>query len=115
MKKIQKHGKSFLYGGLGILAVSFIVKWTGAPLLYFWILLCMAIILKAFFLTAVISTKRLKPGLWLYFIMTGVIMILISIFFKTAFHVPAVHKILFYTAVFLKATGLILMIFSKKR
>jgi hypothetical protein len=48
MKKIQTHKILFLYGGLGILAVSFIVKQTGAPLCYFWILLCMAIILKTF-------------------------------------------------------------------
>jgi hypothetical protein len=115
MKKIQRHGKSFLYGGLGILAVSFIVKCAGAPSFYFWILLCLAIILKTIFLATVISTKGFKPGLWLYFILAGVIMILISMFFKTAFHVPAVYKILFYVAIFLKATGLILMIFSKKQ
>ncbi|MDR2293046.1 MAG: hypothetical protein LBE11_06180 [Prevotellaceae bacterium] len=111
---MKKHKKSFLYAGLGILAVSFIVKWLGAPLYCFLILLCMAIVLKSFFLISVISAKGFKPNLWFYFILAGVCMILISMLFKTIFHVTAVHKILFYGAISLKTTGLILMIFCKK-
>ncbi|MDR0754454.1 MAG: hypothetical protein LBF04_03605 [Prevotellaceae bacterium] len=115
MKNIQKHKKSFLYAGLGILAISFIVKWMGAPSYCFLILLCVAIILKSVFLITVISAKGFKPSLWFYFIATGVFMILISMIFKTTFQVAAMHEILFYGAVFLKITGLVLMIFCKKR
>ncbi|MDR1552391.1 MAG: hypothetical protein LBS69_02870 [Prevotellaceae bacterium] len=112
MKTIQKHRKLFLYSGLSILAVSFIVKWTGAPLYYFHILLCTAIVLKMLFLIAVVSIKGFKPGLWFYFILAGVAMILISMLFKTAF--PILYKILFYGAIALKTAGLILMILHKK-
>ncbi|MDR2384866.1 MAG: hypothetical protein LBD80_04275 [Tannerella sp.] len=115
MKKIQKRRKSFLYIGLGILAIAFITKQTGAPAICFWILFFVAILLKTFFLIAVVSAKEFKPRLWLYFILTGVVMILISMLFKTAFFLPFLYKILFYGAISLKVTGLILMIFSKKQ
>jgi hypothetical protein len=108
MKKIQKHKTLFLYGGLGILAVSFIVRQTDAPACYFWILLCTAIILKIFFLIAAVAEKGFRPGLWLYLIMAGIAMILISMPFKTAFPLPVLHKILFYGAISLKVTGLVL-------
>jgi hypothetical protein len=98
---------------LGILVVSFIVKWAGASLYYFWILLFAAIVFKTLFLIATVSKKGFKPRLWLYFILTGVALILISMLFKTTF--PVLYKILFYGAISLKATGLVLMILSKKR
>jgi hypothetical protein len=115
MKWIYNYRKLFLYSGLGILVVAFAVKWLEASVRYFWVLLCIAILCKALFLIAVLSDKAFKPSRWLYFILAGVAMILISMLFKTIFPVPILHKILFYGAISLKTTGLILMIFSKKK
>ncbi|MDR2127073.1 MAG: hypothetical protein LBP63_09625 [Prevotellaceae bacterium] len=115
MEKIRKHKKTFLYGGLGLLFVSFAVKWLGVSIYCFWILFCMAIILKALFLICAFSSKGFKPGLWLYLILAGAVMILISMIFKTAVPVPVLHKILFYGAVSLKTAGLLLMIFYRQK
>jgi hypothetical protein len=116
MKYLQKHKKIFLYTGLGILIIAFVVKFTVAPpAYYFWILLSAAIIFKMFFLIAVFSEKGFKPSLWLYLILTGVVLILISMLFKTIFSIPVLYKILFYGAISLKVTGLFLMIFSKSK
>jgi uncharacterized membrane protein HdeD (DUF308 family) len=113
LKQIKKHRKLLLYTGLAILAISFILKWAGAPMCFFWILFCIAITLKISFLITVFLSKEFKPGCWLYFILAGIAMILISMLFKKAFPVPALYKILFYGAISLKTTGLILMIFSR--
>ncbi|MDR1349068.1 MAG: hypothetical protein LBJ63_11710 [Prevotellaceae bacterium] len=115
MKQIQKHKKTFLYVGLGILAIAFAFKFTVAPAYYFWLLLSTAIIFKIFFLTAVFSEKGFRPSLWLCLILTGVALILASMLFKTVFPIPALYKVLFYGAISLKVTGLFLMIFSKRQ
>jgi hypothetical protein len=110
-----KNNKIFLYTGLGILLTAFILKWSAAITYWFWILLGVAIVFKVAFLISVFRTKGFKPKLWLFLILTGVAVILISILFKTVFHIPNVYKILFYIAIALKTTGLILMIFSNRK
>ena len=110
-----KNSKIFLYTGLGILLTALILKWFAAITYWFWILLGIAIVFKTAFLISLFRTKEFKPKLWLFLILTGVAIILISMFFKTVFHIPLVYKILFYTAISLKATGLILMIFSNRK
>ncbi|MDR1331255.1 MAG: hypothetical protein LBK07_04050 [Tannerella sp.] len=115
MKQTQKSNKAFLYSGLGMLLVAFAAKWTGAPAYCFWTLLGVAILLKTLFLISVFQTKGFRPGLWLYLILTGVALILISMPFKTLIPVPALYKTLFYSAISLKAGGLILMLCSRKK
>ncbi|MDR1602250.1 MAG: hypothetical protein LBS42_07470 [Tannerella sp.] len=112
---MRKSGKAFLYGGLGVLFIAFAVKWTGMSECVFRILLGTAIALKAVFLVYVFRAKGFRPGLWLYLILSGVAMILVSMLFRTAFPVPALSGILFYGAIALKVTGLILMLFSKRK
>jgi hypothetical protein len=114
MEQIHKYRKFFLFSALVLLSISFIIKWLEMSAWCFWILLSTAILLKILFLIAVFSTKGFKPGLWLYFILAGVALILISMLFKTIFPVPILHKILFYGAISLKIIGLILMLFFKK-
>ncbi|MDR1557847.1 MAG: hypothetical protein LBS88_12595 [Tannerellaceae bacterium] len=114
MRQIQKHRKRLLYAGLGILALSFIVNWAGAPAFYFRLLLGVAILCKLSFLIAALSVKGFRPGWWLYLILAGVATILISMLFKTVFPIPLLRGILFYGAIGLKVAGLIGMIFSKK-
>jgi hypothetical protein len=113
MKKNQKPNKLPLYAGLCLLLVAFTVKFMGMSDYCFWILLGVAITFKTFFIISVFKTKGFKPAMWLYFILTGVAVILISMLFKTIFPVPILHKILFYIAISLKITGLILMFYSK--
>jgi uncharacterized membrane protein HdeD (DUF308 family) len=115
VKQIQKHKKILLYTGLGLLAISFVLKWAGAPAGWFRILFCIAILFKVSFLIAVFSSKKFRPGWWLYLILAGVVLILISMLIKTVFPIPALYKILFYGAISLKITGLIFMIFSKNK
>ncbi|MDR0413355.1 MAG: hypothetical protein LBH61_06110 [Dysgonamonadaceae bacterium] len=114
MKWIRKYKKLFLSTGLGMLAAAFIAYRLGAPGCYSGALLGVAILLKMLFLTAVFSTKGFRPGLWLYFILAGVALILISLLFKTVFPVRILYQILFYSAISLKMTGLVLMFFSQK-
>lgn len=107
--------KIFLYSGLSLLLIAFTVKWTGAPLCCFRILLGIAISLKSIFLILVFREKGFRPSLWLYLILSGVAMILLSILFKNTFPMPVLNKILFYGAIILKVSGLGLMLLGRKR
>jgi len=111
--KNRKQKPAFLYAGLIILLIAFIGKWSNIPEPYFWILLGIAIMLKTLFLISMFRVEGFKPSLWLYFILAGVAMMLISMLFSPTGFV--FHKTVFYFAILLKTTGLILMLFSKFR
>ncbi|MDH6533881.1 hypothetical protein D0T51_02610 [Parabacteroides sp. 52] len=112
MKKINN--RVFLYSGLFLLFIAFLVRWLECPGWLFISLFVAAILLKAVFLFHTFRTKGCKLSLWLGLILAGVILIFISILFKTLFPVPFLRNLLFYTAILLKVTGLILMLVSKK-
>ncbi len=105
----------FLYIGLGILLVAFVVKWLNAPMFWFWTLLGMAISFKLYFLIAIFRAGSFQPSLWFYLILTGVAMILTSLLFKNILPIPIIRNILFYGAISLKITGLTLMLLEKKK
>ena len=107
----MKQSKLFLYIGLGILLLALLSRWTGLPPYCFWILFSTAILLKALFLLSVFREKGFKPQLWLYLILAGVTLILLSMPFKTI--VPMVYKMLFYSAIILKVSGLVLLLFPR--
>jgi len=106
----RKPHKAFLYSGLSALALAFFCKWTGIPTYSFWVFLGIAITLKTSFLISAFRTKS-KPNAGFYFILAGVGMILISMFFKYIYPIFLLGKIIFYGAISLKITGLIMMIF----
>jgi hypothetical protein len=114
MKKVNN--KIFLYSGLTLLLTAFAVKWLrpDVPAVYFWLLLGMAITLKSVFLVHVFRRKDFKPALWLYFILAGVLMILVSLLFKHVYPIPPVRLTLFYGAIILKVSGLVLLIMQRK-
>jgi len=87
--------KIYLFIGLGTLLIAFIVKWADAPLIYFRILLGVAISFKSIFLIFVFREKGFKPALWLYLILSGVAMILLSMLLKNIIPMPALNKTLF--------------------
>ncbi|MDR2138022.1 MAG: hypothetical protein LBP50_00485 [Tannerella sp.] len=115
MKQIQKSKQVFLYSGLGVLALAFAFKWAGAEAGYFRVLLGMAVALKTLFLISVFRAGKFKPRLWFYLILTGVGLILTALPFKTVFPVPVLYHLLFCGAILFKATGLILMLCSKRK
>jgi uncharacterized membrane protein YedE/YeeE len=114
MRKVNN--KLFLYSGLALLLTAFAARWLspGVPAVYFWLLLAMGITLKSVFLINVFRRKEFKPALWLYLILAGVLMILISLLFKHVFPLPPVRFTLFYGAIILKVSGLVLLIRQRK-
>ncbi|MDR3140465.1 MAG: hypothetical protein LBU37_01855 [Tannerellaceae bacterium] len=114
MKKVNN--KMFLYSGLALLLTAFAVRWLrpGVPSAYFWILSGIAIACKLVFLVNVFRRKDFKPALWLYFILAGVIMILVSLLFKHVYPMPFVRLALFYGAIILKVSGLVLLLMQRK-
>ena len=109
----MKQSKAFLYIGLVTLLFALISRWTGLPASCFWVLFSIAILSKSLFLFFSFREKGFKPQRWLYFILTGVALILLSMPFKTIVPIPWVYKILFYCAITLKATGLVLLLFPR--
>jgi hypothetical protein len=103
-----------LYAGLGLLALFFAARWAGAPAGLCWTLFGVAIACKTLFLIRVFSAKGFRAGGWLYFILAGVALMLLSMLFKTPFPAPALQQTLFYAALGLKATGLCLLMVKKK-
>ncbi|MDR2130620.1 MAG: hypothetical protein LBP56_05560 [Odoribacteraceae bacterium] len=114
MRWARKYKKWFLYGGLGMLAIAFSTRLAGGPAGCFRPLLGAAILFKVLFLLLVFPGKGFRPRAWFWFILAGVILILLSQLFKALFPVPALYKSCFYGAIALKMTGLILLLFSKR-
>ena len=110
----RKPRKAFLYSGLLTLIFAFLCKWTAMPAYSFWGLFCISISLKTLYLISVFRTKaKLNAGF--YFILAGIGIILIFMFFKYIYPIRLLNKILLYVAISLKVTGLILMIFTGKQ
>lgn len=112
MKRINN--TVFLYTGLFLLFIAFTFRWIGVEGTLFWVLFAMAILLKTVFLVNIFRMKGFQPKVWLYLILTGVVLIFISLLFKTVFPIPWVRNILFYGAIVFKVTGLVLMLVQKK-
>lgn len=106
----QLDNRVYLYLGLALLLFSFVLRYLGASALVFWTVFGVAVFLKVFFLILVFRAKGFKPSLWLYLILAGVALIFISMLFKTLFPIPLLRNVLFYGAIALKLSGLVLMI-----
>ena len=104
-----------LLGGLCMLLIAFVCKYTGMPTYCFWVSFGAAIALKTLFLVFTFKEKEFKPKLWLYLILAGVALILLSMLFKTIIPLTMVYKVLFYGAITLKTAGLLLMLFSSRK
>ncbi|MDR2424070.1 MAG: hypothetical protein LBD59_05010 [Prevotellaceae bacterium] len=105
----QKYKRPLLYSGLTFMLLSFTGKWIlNMPNIMFYIFLGIAITCKTLFLLSVIRANGFKLDVGLYFILTGVGLMLISMLFKTIIPIPVLQQILFYTAILLKVTGIIL-------
>jgi len=104
--------KFLLYIGLFFLFVAFIGRHLGVSKLYCIPIFCIAILLKIIFLFNVFRSIDFKMSLWLMLILVGVCMILLSLLFKFALPVLWLRNLLFYGAIALKATGLIIKIKS---
>ena len=115
MSRPRKSKKQLLYIGLGILFVAIIFKWLGVAVCYFRTLLGVAIFFKLLFFVSVFRAKGFKLNLWLGLILSGVAMILLSMLFKTTFPIPVLRDVLFYGAIMLKISGLVLMLFSQRK
>ncbi|MDR0348982.1 MAG: hypothetical protein LBH90_05750 [Tannerella sp.] len=113
MKNSQS--KLFLYTGLGLLFLAVVLRWRGFPFVFWFPAFFMAIALKAVFLFHLFRSKEFKLTLWLILILTGIMLILVSLLFKYVFYIPALRQILFFGAIFLKVSGLTLMLIHKSR
>lgn len=107
------NNKLFLYSGLSLLFIALILRWSGIPATIWIPAFVVAILLKIIFLVNVFRTKGFKMSLWLMLIITGVAMILVSLIFKYVLPIPLLRNILFYGAITLKVSGLIIMLAGK--
>jgi hypothetical protein len=110
---MRVNDKVFLYTGLGILLLALVIRGLGGPSILWISVLCIAIIFKIIFLVLALYGSKFKLELWLIFILVGVLMILISLLFKYVFPIVWLRNVLFYGAISLKVTGLVMMMISK--
>jgi len=103
----------YLYSGLSLLLIAFVIRWIGVTHVVWIPILGIAILMKGIFLMNVFRRKGFKMSLWLMLILIGVVLILLSMLFRYVYPVPIVWAILFYGAIALKVSGLVLML-SKK-
>jgi hypothetical protein len=108
--------RTFLYTGLIFLAIAFAVKWfCPAPWVFcYWVLLGVGIVFKCIFLVGVLLRRETKPGVWVWLILLGVVMMLVSFVFKGLYPVTVVRWMLFYGAIVLKVSGVGLMMMRRK-
>lgn len=109
------NNKLFLYYGLGLLFLAIILRFSGVPTMVWAPLFGLAIGLKTIFLIRVFRSGNFQLSLWLGLILAGVAMIFISMIFRYLYPLPWLWCILFYGAIALKLTGLVLMIIKRVR
>jgi uncharacterized membrane protein YbaN (DUF454 family) len=115
-KWLKIHAREFLFGGLGLLLLTGMIKWLDGPPCFIRLLFGLAIFCKVLFLVVNLSTKRkFEFSLPLKFILTGVALILLSYVFKVFFPDLLFRKLFFYLAIIFKSVGLLLLLFFKKK
>lgn len=107
------NGKLLLYTGLSFLLIAIVIRGLGGSNTIWIPIFILAILLKTMFLFVIFRARKFKWSLWLTLIVSGVILIFISLLFKYVFPIPLLRDILFYSAIFLKITGLILIFIEK--
>jgi hypothetical protein len=111
---MKDHNKKFLFSGLFLLSLAFAVRWLVGSELWFYSLLGTGILLKGIFLFNVFRKKGFHLGLGFSLILIGVVMILTSLLFKNIFPIPLLRNVLFYGALALKATGVVVLILQRR-
>lgn len=99
-----------VYIALLLLFAAMLLKYFGAPNAIFWTLFGMAILLKVLFLITILSSKGFKMTIGMYLILIGVLIILVSILLKWFPNLFVLQRILFFLAITLKVSGLILIV-----
>jgi hypothetical protein len=110
----MKINKICLYGGLSLLIVAFAVYGIMGGGAAFYLLLTAAIILKSIYLIMTFRQKGIRLTLGMTLILIGVVMILISLLFKSLIPISWLHNLLFYGAITLKVLGLLLTVSEKR-
>lgn len=109
------NNKLFLYSGLSLLLIAIVIRYQGVESVVWIPVFGIAILLKSIFLINTFRSKEFKIRLWIKLIIIGVALILISLLFRYVFPIPWLRNILFYGAITLKISGLVLMFFEKIR
>jgi hypothetical protein len=107
--------KIFLFTGLSLVLAALLVYGVGGSHALFLTLLILGILLKMVFLGNVFREKGFRWSVGLTLISTGVGMILLSLLFKSVFPQPLLRNILFFGAIALKVSGLVLLIVQNRR
>lgn len=111
----KTNNKIILYSGLILLFLAIYLRAVSVTSSVWLPLFCVAILLKSCFLVRVLSNKSFKPRLWFVLILSGVVLIVLSMLFKYVFVIPWLRTTLFYAAIFLKSLGLLLMVIGRVR
>lgn len=107
--------KILLYSGLALLALALTLRSLGVDTLFWAPLFVLAIALKTGFLVLTFRARQFRWHLWLILILAGVAMILLSLVFKHIYPLPLLRNILFYGALALKLSGLLVLMAGKMR
>lgn len=109
-----KHmSKLLLYSGLSLLLVALVIRWLGASASLWISVFVLGIALKAAFLVVTFRARQFKWSLWLRLILIGVVLIFVSLVFRYVYPMPLIRDILFYGAIALKLSGLVLLFVEK--
>ncbi|MGL4908471.1 MAG: GNAT family N-acetyltransferase [Bacteroidales bacterium] len=106
----RHRNKLLLYSALTLMLTAIVSKQLGLASVYWIPVFSIAILLKYVFLLTLLQARKFKLSLPLILIIIGVGFMLTSFIFKTAFPILWLHSTLFYGAIALKITGLILAI-----
>ncbi len=110
----MKRNKILLFTGLLFFALAAVVYLLGGHPGMFWLLLGVGISMKIGFVGFTLCQPgyRLSPGM--YLISTGVGLILLSLLFKSFIPVLWLRTLLFYSAILLKISGVILFFYERR-
>jgi hypothetical protein len=107
----MKSPKYYLFSGLIAIIAALIIRDQNFPLIYFFLVLLAGVFLKSVFLIKAIKSGNIKQSPALFILLTGVLMVLLSMVFKYGFGFEYFSGFLLFIGIGLKVfSGLYLLV-----
>lgn len=110
-----RNNRLFLFSGLGLLFVAIVLRELGLSPIYWASTFSIAILLKSLFVFQTLRARNFALSWGVKLILIGVVTILISLIFRYLLPIEWLRAILFYSALGLKLSGVLLIAFEKIR
>jgi hypothetical protein len=111
----MKNKRVFLFSGLLLLLVSFVIKAISGTSFLFWGVLVLGISGKSFFLYQSAKDGSIKWGKGIVLILSGVGLAIVSVILKRFGELLLISRIILGIAVLFKISGIVSLLFERQK